>query len=170
MKRLKFNSFDTKSESTIGCEFCTKDIKISNKNVKLLLWDTAGQEVFRSFTQNFLRGAKVIIIVYSCASKNSFLNLESWIEETEKCKKDISIVIVANKDDLPKEITNDEINQLKEKHKSFYFFENVSAKNGKNIQELFEYIAEICIKKNYNSNIKNVIDIKKSETESSCCI
>ena len=169
LKRIKFNSFDTKSESTIGCEFCTKDITTLNKNVKLLLWDTAGQEVFRSFTQNFLRGAKIIIIVYSCASKTSFLNIESWIKETEKCR-DKTVVIVGNKDDLPKDVTKDEINKLKEKHNSFYFFENVSAKNGKNIEELFEFIAELCITKKYNSTIKNVLDLKNTEKVSYCCI
>lgn len=169
LKRIKFNSFDTKSESTIGCEFCTKDITTLNKNVKLLLWDTAGQEVFRSFTQNFLRGAKIIIIVYSCASKKSFLNIESWIKETEKCR-DKTVVIVGNKDDLPKDVTKDEINKLKEKYNSFYFFENVSAKNGKNIEELFEFIAELCIKNKYNSTIKNVLDLKNTEKVSNCCV
>jgi len=58
--RLKFSSFSGKQESTIGCEFFAKPIPIPERPdqpVKLLIWDTAGQEVFRSFTPNFLRGA-----------------------------------------------------------------------------------------------------------------
>ena len=170
LKRLQFNSFDTHNDSTIGCEFTTKDIQLSEKKVKLLLWDTAGQEVFRSFTQNFFRGAKVVVIVYSIVSKISFLNIESWIKETEKIKN-ISIVIVGNKSDLSNNIDLHDIKKLKEKYKALYFFENnVSAKDGKNINELFEFIAEICIKHNYNSIKKYTIELnKESEEISRCC-
>jgi len=51
-------------ETTIGCDFFARNVTFENKNVKLLIWDTAGQEIFRSFTPNFLRGSSVIIIVY----------------------------------------------------------------------------------------------------------
>ena len=64
LKRFKFDRFDSENDSTIGCEFFAKEVDIDNKPRKLLLWDTAGQEVFKSFTQNFLRGAKIIVIVY----------------------------------------------------------------------------------------------------------
>ena len=173
LKRLQFNSFDIRNDSTIGCEFTTKDIQLSENNVKLLLWDTAGQEVFRSFTQNFLRGAKVVVIVYSFASKQSFMNIESWIKETEKLKNR-SVVIVGNKSDLPNNIDKEDIKKLKEKYEYLYFFENnVSAKEGKNINELFEYIAEICIKQNYNYEINNTIKLNKNkeanEILSRCC-
>merc|ERR1712070_932238 len=59
--RLKFSSFSGKQESTIGCEFFAKPIPIPERPdqpVKLLIWDTAGQEVFRSFTPNLLRPHK----------------------------------------------------------------------------------------------------------------
>merc|ERR1712100_693467 len=85
--RLKFSSFSGKQESTIGCEFFAKPIPIPERPdqpVKLLIWDTAGQEVFRSFTPNFLRGAKIIVIVYSVAFKKSFHNLNSWIDDAKK--------------------------------------------------------------------------------------
>merc|ERR1712167_303703 len=69
--RLKFSSFSGKQESTIGCEFFAKPIPIPERPdnpVKLLIWDTAGQEVFRSFTPNFLRGALAGIICYDHTS------------------------------------------------------------------------------------------------------
>merc|ERR1712188_282230 len=77
--RLKFSSFSGKQEATIGCEFFAKTIELPERRerpVKLLIWDTAGQEVFRSFTPNFLRGALAGIIVYDITSRESFNNAE----------------------------------------------------------------------------------------------
>lgn len=179
LKRLKFNSFDNLTTSTIGCEFFAKDFLVGEKKVKLLIWDTAGQEVFRCFTSNFLRGAKIVLIVYSVNSKESFLNLENWINETEKMKN-LSIVIVGSKSDLKNEISENEIDELKNKlnnnisDKNIYFYKNVSSKEMINIKELFNFIAEICVKNNYgeykNINGLNLNNkISKNNYRGYCC-
>merc|ERR1712159_627328 len=85
--RLKFSSFSGKQESTIGCEFFAKPIPIPERPdnpVKLLIWDTAGQEVFRSFTPNFLRGALAGIICYDITNRESFEHAAGWLAGVTK--------------------------------------------------------------------------------------
>ena len=99
LNRVKFNNFKEKMDSTIGCEFFAHDLFINNVNIKLLLWDTAGQEIFRSFTPNFLRGAKIIIIVFDLSNENTITNIDTWILEAMK-QNTSKIIIVGNKYDL----------------------------------------------------------------------
>lgn len=171
LKRLKFNSFDNNLDSTIGCEFFAKDFKIDSNNVKLLIWDTAGQEVFRSFTPNFLRGAKIILIVYSVAFKKSFLNINTWIDEAKKIPNS-TIIIVGSKCDLPNEIDDNELEKLKKKlNENFYLFGNVSSKENINIHELFLYISKICVEKDYGNVKNNTININENKIiqKKNCC-
>ena len=159
LHRLKFGSFDNKIQSTIGCEFFAKSFNIENeKEVKLLIWDTAGQETFRAFTPSFLRGASVAIIVYSVNSNESFNNIDSWIKEANKIP-DISIVIVGNKSDLKNVINKNTLLNLNELD-NVSIFGTVSAKENYNIQELFIYVCKEYLKK-YNI-IKEDLNIKKS--------
>eukprot|EP00657_Telonema_sp_P-1_P006359 TRINITY_DN2479_c0_g1_i1.p1 TRINITY_DN2479_c0_g1~~TRINITY_DN2479_c0_g1_i1.p1 ORF type:complete len:150 (+),score=40.60 TRINITY_DN2479_c0_g1_i1:182-631(+) len=95
--RLKFSSFSGKQEATIGCEFFAKTIELPERRerpVKLLIWDTAGQEVFRSFTPNFLRGALAGIIVYDITSRESFDHVDGWLEDLRKVRGDEAIVAI----------------------------------------------------------------------------
>merc|ERR1711904_662429 len=102
--RLKFSSFSGKQESTIGCEFFAKPIPIPERPdqpVKLLIWDTAGQEVFRSFTPNFLRGALAGIICYDITNRESFDHAVGWLDDLKKARGEVAIVaLVGNKVDL----------------------------------------------------------------------
>ena len=169
LKRLKFDIFDNSLESTIGCEFFAKEFKIENNIVKLLIWDTAGQEVFRAFTPNFLRGAKIIVIVYSVAFRQSFLNLYGWIEDAKKIPNS-TIVIVGSKCDLGNEIKENELKQF-EKIENLHIFGNVSAKENININELFLFLSDICIQKKYGQQKKNAVDINETNVikQNSCC-
>lgn len=64
---------------TIGCEFDAHLVRVaSGQRVKLLVWDTAGQETFRAFTGNFLRGARAVVYVYDATSRVSFAELAAW--------------------------------------------------------------------------------------------
>merc|ERR1712199_64412 len=102
--RLKFSSFSGKQEATIGCEFFAKTIELPERRerpVKLLIWDTAGQEVFRSFTPNFLRGALAGIICYDITNRESFEHAAGWLEDLRKARGDEAIVaLVGNKVDM----------------------------------------------------------------------
>ena len=88
-------------DSTIGVEFGTKVVKIQDYNIKLSIWDTAGQESFRSITRSYYRGSICAVIVYDVTNKESFNNIKQWLEETKKQgHSQINIILVGNKIDL----------------------------------------------------------------------
>jgi Ras-related protein Rab-6A len=184
LRRFKFNFFDTGHDSTVGCEFFAKEILLNSKKIKMLLWDTAGQEVFRSFTPNFLRGAKIILITYDITNEKSYKNIDSWIMDAKKIKNS-RIVIFGNKSDIINEnnIILDKVteNLINTKHEDadIIYFKNVSAKTGENITELFNFIGEqILLKKsipvysesNYNNiDVINLENSNKRKLNDGCC-
>lgn len=175
----KHNRFVDQMESTIGCDFFAKVVTLDqDKQVKLLIWDCAGQEIFRSFTQNFLRGASIILIVYDVTSIESFNNLKIWLDETE-ARPEAKIVICGNKSDLKSKIKSlDYINELKNTfiNKEIHYFGLVSGKLGTNIDNLFKFIAKIIIdtqdinnnQYNYNNTIKIDYNSKPPRDEDKC--
>lgn len=66
---------------TIGVEFGSKTIDVNDKRIKLQIWDTAGQESFRSITRSFYRNASGIILMYDITSINTFVNCNEWLDE-----------------------------------------------------------------------------------------
>ncbi|KAJ5076559.1 ras-related protein rab-13 [Anaeramoeba ignava] len=135
--------FKNKGVPTIGVDFRTKDLQIKTKTVRLQLWDTSGQEVFRErFTSSIYRKAEAFILVYDLTNKDSIEELKYYFKEIqENCPKDVVIVVAGNKSDLDSKIDNPE-EELQTCCKEFFFKHfKTSAKNGDNINELFNYIA-----------------------------
>lgn len=88
---------------TVGVEFGNYIVNVENTPLKLEIWDTAGQDAYRSITKIFYRGANAIILGYSIANSNSFKNLVTWMEEiNESIENDVPIFMVGNKADLLK--------------------------------------------------------------------
>lgn len=81
LKRLMEDDFKDDHDVTVGVEFGSYLIKVEEKILKLQVWDTAGQESFRSITKIFYRGAHVVILAYSVVSGMSFENLTDWLRE-----------------------------------------------------------------------------------------
>lgn len=87
---------------TLGIDYRIKRLKVNKKDIKLQIWDTAGQEKFRAITQNFYRGSMGIILVYDVNDPLSFSNLTNWVESIYQfAGKDICLVMFGNKCDLP---------------------------------------------------------------------
>ena len=129
--------------TAVGFEFFTLQYRINSQNIKLQIWDTCGQEEYRSLIQNFYRNSSLAILVYSINSRNSFDNLGVWLNEIRtKGNPDVKIFLVGNKIDLENErvISTTEGQQFYESQKLNLFIET-SAKNGNNIQELFQKAA-----------------------------
>ncbi len=95
---------------SICASYNQKTIKVDEKNYKYVLWDTAGREQFRSLTKIFLNGSKIVVLVYDITDKNSFLNLQIWLDMViERLGTDIYLILVGNKSDLiDKEQVNEE--------------------------------------------------------------
>jgi Ras-related protein Rab-2A len=91
---------------TIGVEFGAKIVDVDGKSVRLQIWDTAGQESFRSITRSYYRGAAGVILVFDVTRRDTFTNLSRWIDEAHThTGTDATIVLVGNKTDLDKRRT-----------------------------------------------------------------
>ena len=88
---------------TVGFEFFNLNLKIKEKNIKLQIWDTCGQEKFRSLISNFYRNSSLAIIVYSIIDPESFNHIDQWLNEIKtQTSPDIKIFLIGNKSDLAK--------------------------------------------------------------------
>ena len=137
--------------TTIGVDFRFKTMIVKNKIAKIQIWDTAGQERYRSITTAYYRGAAAIIICCDSTNKESFYNINNWIDEIAKyTDKEVDKLILMNKCDLVEErqIDKNDISKF-EKENGIKVME-VSAKTGDGIDKAFEYIIEKLIDKSEN--------------------
>ena len=113
--------------------------------VKLQIWDTCGQEFYRSLVSSFYRNTSLAIIVYAINNQKSFDDLDLWIKDLKSnSSPDIKIFLIGNKADLAEErvISKEMAEKIKEDYELDYFMET-SAKTGLNIQELFVKAAKV---------------------------
>ena len=137
--------FPTLYVATIGVEFKTKKINVDGIDITLQIWDTAGQERFRSVTKSFLKGADGIIYVYDVTNKESFDNLKTWINTAEESITDFKKIIIGNKIDIEdkKKVSTEMLEKFCEKQNLKGL--ETSAKNGTNVNEMFELLTKMII-------------------------
>lgn len=142
-------------EPTIGVEFGTKTISINGSKIQLLIWDTAGQENFRSITRSYYKSAACVLLVYDITRRGTFDHVVQWIDDlNEYGGNNTSIILVANKCDLDhiRQVATEEGDALA-KECSMMFIE-VSAKTGENLTEAFSQVTESFLDK-INSGMVN---------------
>ena len=103
--------FNAEYSTTIGFEFLTFNVKIEDKSIKLQIWDTCGQEQYKSLINNFYRNSALAMLVYSIDNKQSFLDLNKWLKEIRiQSSPDIKLILIGNKADLEnkREVTYEE--------------------------------------------------------------
>ena len=133
------NIFEDNYNATVGFEFFTFNLKMFDKVIKLQIWDTCGQELYRSLVTNFYRNCSLAIIVYSITSKESFESIEMWLKELRThSNPDAKVFLIGNKIDLENErqITKEEGEKFKQTNKLDFFME-ASAKSGFNAKNIF---------------------------------
>ena len=138
LNRFVQDRFEQEYQATIGLDFHSKNAQINGANVRLLLYDTAGQEKFKSLIPMYIRDANIIIMVYDVTIPESLNHTNHWVNETKDLKREDAIfVLVGNKVDLVDERkVSEKEGENFAKEKGFLFME-VSAKTGKNVIELF---------------------------------
>jgi len=144
--------FTPNSEFTIGVEFGSRSITVNNKQIKLQIWDTAGQEKFRSITRAYYRGAVCAMICYDITRRDSFESLTSWLSDCRKFSSgDVTIVLIGNKIDLDsnRQVSTQEAKEFAEKNNLLFF--ETSAKTGHNVDLAFEKSAELVLEKLQNN-------------------
>ena len=148
------NCFEECYSPTVGFEFCTFCIKINGQYIKLQIWDTCGQEIYKSLITSFYRNASLAILVYSIDNQNSFNNIETWLNEIKsQSNPEIKIFLIGNKADLEddRNITFETAEQFSKEH-SFNYFIETSAKTGLNAQNVFIQAAKELYLLNYEYN------------------
>eukprot|EP01084_Bolivina_argentea_P316378 548385_1 len=102
LSRLTVNDFSIDSKPTIGVEFASRFIQtVDGKNVKVQIWDTAGQEKYRAITSVYYRGAVGALLIYDITSKQSFDDLKRWRSELkEHSDENMVVMVLGNKIDL----------------------------------------------------------------------
>ena len=187
MKATK-NFFEEFYSPTVGFEFFTFNVKVNDKAIKLQIWDTCGQEVYRSLIQSFYRNSSLAMMVYSINSKESFDNVEMWLRELRThSNPDVKVFLIGNKSDLEaeREVTTEQGENFYKQNNLSLFMES-SAKTGFNTQKIFIKAAEI-LYEDYNkykddnssndmgstdeNNVNNrqKLDIHNNKNKKGCC-
>ena len=141
-ERICGGEFQTCHNLTIGVTFGTRTVEYKREYQKWEVWDTAGQERFRSITSSYYRGAGVIVFVYDCTVRETFNNVQHWVEEaTGACRPDTPMFLLANKIDLESSRTVSECEglQFARDHGMHHF--QVSAKTNMNIAIFLQKLA-----------------------------
>ena len=142
------NQFKAEYQLKIGVEFGAKNIKIKDKIYRIQIWDTAGQENFRSITRAYYKNSVCALVVYDITNRQSFENVKAWIEDCKsQSPSTILMALVGNKIDLDssRAVSTEEGEDFANMN-GMPFFET-SAKSGENIDSIFTNTAtEICHK------------------------
>ena len=172
--RYTEETFNSKLVNSIGVDFKMKKKEIDGKVIKVQIWDTAGHERFRSITYSYYRGANAIIIVFDLSDKKSFISITEWLKQIEKhAKENVFKFLVGNKSDLvdQRQVSYEEAKQYADDHDLPYI--ETSAKEGININELFDSSIKTFLNKSNTFKGEKNIKLNSQNTNSSernaCC-
>ena len=159
---LRFADYSSDHLKKIGIDFKTKIIDFEGKIIKLQIWDTAGEERFRTITKTYCKGSHGIILMYDVTDKNSFKNVRNWIKYIEaNVDKSTKKVLVGHKcDESSRVVTEEEGKKLAEEY-NMGFFES-SARTNKNVTEVFNYLVKEIIK-GLDPEVRKKIEEEQSE-------
>ena len=154
--RFSEDKFDDNQFATIGIDFKTKYIKMGDSSVKVLIWDTAGQEKFQNIAKQYYKGANGVLLIYDITRRKSFERVEFWLKELKENNRldELFICLVGNKIDLEeKRVIKYEEGEKYALDNNIHFLE-VSARSGKGITELFNKVIKGSMEKVFSSNEK----------------
>ena len=142
------NNFMEFYQATVGFEFLTFNLRMNSNVVKLQIWDTCGQEVYKSLISNFYRNCTLALIVYAINNRTSFEHAENWLNDLKnQSNPNVRVFLVGNKSDLEQErqISKEEAEKFKEE-KNLDVFMETSAKTGENARNVLLEAAKILYK------------------------
>ncbi len=149
-KRFMTNKYLSNSQQTIGVDFETKMLNVDGKEVKLLIWDFAGEERFRFMFPSYLYGAMGGILMYDITNSSSFSHTVDWLTIINRTKQRFPIVLLGSKKDLDnfREVSYREGYNLA-KSMGLNEFNECSSKTGENVKESFENLTKLMLNKMY---------------------
>lgn len=136
---------------TVGASFFTQMMSYNDTQIYIQIWDTAGQEKFRSIGPIYFRKALAAVAVFDLTNKETLSNLKSWIEEYRNYSDDKFVIVVGNKQDLDDSIAFDHDETTEWAHSMNAECIWASAKTGYGIDDIFHLLAE------HMYNIQNTV-------------
>ena len=174
--RFTKNKFDETYLATIGVDYKDRIINIENKLYKLMFYDTAGEERYKSIPKNHIKNVQGIILMYDITNKLSFESINDWISDVKEIQgENFPMILVGNKIDLneSREVTEEMGYELAEKNQIEFF--ETSNKDGTNIQDagleiVYKILGETESLKANNSRIKRISTANSNNcTSRKCC-
>ena len=169
--RLIKNKFSPSHVSTSGMELKTTKIIIDKTKIRVQLWDTAGQEKYRSVTKSLFNKVQGVLAIYDITSEDSFKNLKQWIKMVKEECSNMQLLMIGNKNDLENEriIRFEEADEYAKSQKMDYI--ETSSKTGDNINKAVETICKKIIENNaIRSDYSFSLDCKKTKkVKRKCC-
>ena len=165
LMKFAHNKFTEDYQATIGVEFGAKNIELNDQIYRIQIWDTAGQENFRSITRAYYKNSVCAMVVYDISNRDSFEHVQNWIEDVRnQSPKTVLIILIGNKIDLEDQrvVTYDEGNEFA--MKNGLIFGETSAKTGVGIEEIFSKSVQEIVKnmsKEYYDMTSETCGIKK---------
>ncbi len=150
--RFSHGFFRTDYKTTIGSQFAVKNIDVIgtdqvNQVVKLQIWDVAGQSRFQILRPMYYRGSNGGLLVYDVSRRRTFMLLQEWIDELHKAiQKEIPLVLVANKTDLPDRVVEPSEGRAFADAHGMPYIES-SAKTGEGVVDIFEQLGTTLVRK-----------------------
>ncbi len=140
--------FESMHDLTIGVEFGARVIPVNGQEVKLQIWDTAGQESFRSITRSYYRGAVGALLVFDVTKRETFEHVQMWLDDAlTNCYTPLTVMLVGNKIDLANQrvVSKEEAEEYAKKKGITYM--EASAKTAENVDSAFIQTAQTIFKK-----------------------
>ncbi|KAH0788277.1 small GTP-binding protein [Histomonas meleagridis] len=173
INRFINNKFQADQQNTVGAAMESFNEERNGKKIEIQIWDTAGQEQYKSLGAVYYRGAAAVIFVFDLSNYQSFKNLDEWLNSFQQAGSDkASFFLVGNKSDLDIEVPEKDINDWANEHNCHYF--STSAKTGENINKLYEKIVDVLFESSIQE-LPEVQNILRTETttehkeKKSCC-
>ena len=157
------NTFSDEFKTTVGVEFGAKNLEVNGRIYRIQIWDTAGQENFRSIARAYYKNSVCACVVYDITNRNSFNSIQSWIDDCVKqSPKSILFILIGNKNDLneSREVQYEEGVEFAKKRNMIFL--ETSAKTGNNISAIFD--------KSIRQIDKNILDNKYDLSNENCGI
>ena len=169
-------NFEHNTSSTINSSYLEGILDYNNKTYSYTLWDTAGQEIYRALNKIFIKGAKIVLLVYAINNKNSFDQIEYWINSAQEIlgEEKYIMALIGNKSDLYEEqiVPDEDGNKIAEKYKMKFTVASALTNQAAFKQFLKEiiidYIELVGLEEDININFK-LKSQKNEQPKKKCC-
>ena len=164
--QLLRNNF-AQTDPTVGASYALKEVSVGDRKVVFRVWDTAGQEQFRSLIPMYLRGSTTAILVIDVSSATALDTKDEWCRLAEENNdNDISIFVVANKMDLEPSI---DLTALREwAQQRSYYYAQITARSHADVAALFQAVAKDLVERD-RAPVFHLSETPSERPRSSCC-